>query len=139
MSSQNVFVSRDSITFLPSDYKFFSPLLVFFLSFVNPSVLIIISCSSIWLLLFLLLFFVLLLEDYALSHLIKIIHNKYLFVTVSVNFCCCVAVHISEEFPCVNMSATIMMVLDGCLSTKDHLLVANTLMQLKRDVCQVRC
>ena len=36
------------------------------------------------------------------------------------------------------MAAPIMMVLDGCSSNRDHLLVANTLMQLKRNVCLVR-
>lgn len=35
-------------------------------------------------------------------------------------------------------SSALMMVLEGCTATKHHLLIADTLMQLKRDVCTVR-
>ncbi len=37
----------------------------------------------------------------------------------------------------MNLSASIMMVLEGCSATKDHLFLINTLMQLKKDVCLV--
>jgi len=60
-------------------------------------------------------------------------------VCMSVCICVCVYVCVGAgqevEF---NMAAPIMMVLDGCSSNRDHLLVANTLMQLKRNVCLVR-
>ena len=42
-----------------------------------------------------------------------------------------------QECLWMNLSASIMMVLEGCSATKDHLFLINTLMQLKKDVCLV--
>ena len=55
------------------------------------------------------------------------------FLCVSLCFVVCEL----QACPWMNMSATIMMVLEGCSATKHHLFLINTLMHLKRDVCLV--
>ncbi len=66
------------------------------------------------------------------------LHPILLWIVAST--CVCIAADQSlVQVDCgQNVAAPIMMVLDGCPSTKDHLLVVNTLMELKRDVCLVR-
>ena len=41
-------------------------------------------------------------------------------------------------YTCMSASSSLMMVLGSCQEKKHHLLISDTLMQLKRDVCTVR-